>query len=149
MKQIGLCLLFVLATQGVCLADTTNAPAVDEKIAQMLGQYHEVRSVTNLPPSVFKLCADLNKRLANPGEKWEATDVITDERVPRHRMIWAVTHNRSYIVHYECGGRAHTFNTIIVETKDGGTDTGSVQSGRMNRPFKDFKAFLEYNFKTK
>jgi hypothetical protein len=44
--------------------------------------------------------------LAEPGGKFEATDVITNERLPRQRLIFAGLSQKYCIVHYERGGIA-------------------------------------------
>jgi len=47
--------------------------------------------------------------IADPGEKFEVTDVITDPDLPTRRLIFAgVAQDRAFI-HYEEGGIAHSY----------------------------------------
>jgi hypothetical protein len=47
--------------------------------------------------------------MANPDQKFEATDVIQDASVPRKRLIFAGVADNKCFVHYEQGGRAHSY----------------------------------------
>jgi len=47
--------------------------------------------------------------MANPGEKFNATDVIRDASVPRMRLIFAGISRNKCFVHYERGGIAHSY----------------------------------------
>jgi len=47
--------------------------------------------------------------LANPGQKFEVTDVIRDASMPRERLIFAGVAGDKCFVHYERGGYAHTY----------------------------------------
>lgn len=74
--------------------------------------YRIVRKVADLPAGMQKLyTAKGGSRIAiaDPGEKFEATDVITDPDLPRRRLIFAgVTQGRAFI-YYEEGGIAHSY----------------------------------------
>ncbi len=102
MKQIGLCLLFAVAIQSLCYADITKLPAEDRKVLQDSSRFHEVHSTNDLPPTVIALCAE-DGRLAEPGQNWNASDVVTDPNLPGKRLIWAAAGGEYYVVHYERG----------------------------------------------
>lgn len=74
--------------------------------------YRIVRKVADLPAGIRKLYTvkgGSRVAIADPGEKFEATDVITDPDLPRRRLIFAgVAQDRAFM-HYEEGGIAHSY----------------------------------------
>src|SRR5262249_8276702 len=104
MKRITICFLFALATQVLCVADVTKLPKKHRKVLEDTSRFLAVHATTNLPPAIVALCADKNGRLAEPNQKWEETDYISDRSLPRKRLIWAAVANEYYVVHYERGG---------------------------------------------
>jgi hypothetical protein len=112
MKDIALCLLFNVSIQSFCCADVTKLSSEDRRV-QDSSRFHEVYSTTDLPPAIVALCTGDNGRLADPGQKWNATDVITDPTLPGKRLIWAAVGGEYYVVHYERGGIAHTFHVLV------------------------------------
>src|SRR6516162_677942 len=119
MKFFGICLLLTLAIENVCLAEVTKLPAEDRKVLEDSSRFREIRATTNLPPAIVALCADFNGRLAEPGQKWEATDVISDRPLPRKRLIWAAVADEYYVVHYERGGIGHSFHFLVATLAKG------------------------------
>src|SRR5438132_13250923 len=104
MKLIGLCLLFALVIQSSCCADVTKLSSEDRRVLQDSSRFHEVHSTNDLPSAIVALCTGDHGRLADPGQKWNATDVITDPTLPRKRPISAAVGGEYYVVHYERGG---------------------------------------------
>ncbi len=100
-------------------------PKLIELPASILGTlensetYEKITSVWNLPYSVFELCAGSEGKMANPGQSWEATDMISDftGALPSRRLLWAasIAQGRYFIVHYEIGGFALYRNFVIAE----------------------------------
>ena len=141
MKRIGLFFLLAMGLQSLTFAEGTKLTR--EQVKTLLGfrRCHEVLSATNLPPTIVTLCADDGGRLAGPGQKWEATDVIADPSLPRKRLIWAVAYGEDYVVHYERGGRSHSFH-ILFATLAKGDSKPKVGWRAVGGPFKDYAAFL-------
>jgi len=137
-----LCALLTVAIQSFCLAGVTKLPAEDQKVLRDASRFHAIHSATNLPSAVFVLCADGSGRLAEPGQKWQVTDVIRDHRLPTSRLIWAVTDGDYYVVHYERGGYAHSFHVLVAKLKVGESKPSFVWQG-VGGQLKDFKAFLD------
>ena len=133
-------LLAIMATQTFCHADVTKLPAADQKVLHDVSRFHEIHAATNLPPIIFAFCADGKGRLAGSGQKWEVTDVITDDKLPTKRLIWSVTDGDYYVVHYESGGRGHGFHVLVAKLKDG--KPSFVWHG-VGEHLKDFRAFLD------
>src|SRR5438477_8186963 len=82
MKCISLFILATMVIQSFCLAGVTKLPADDQKVLREVSRFHAIHGATNLPPVVFALCADSRGRLAEPGQKWQVTDAITDDKLP-------------------------------------------------------------------
>src|SRR5881296_2877826 len=89
MRNLTVYVLFTVAIQSLCYADITKLPAEDRKVLQDSSRFHEVHSTSDLPSAIIAFCVGENGRLAEPGQKWNATDVITDPTLPSKRLIWA------------------------------------------------------------
>ena len=125
-----------------CLADVTKLPTEHRKVLQNASRFHEIHTITNLPASVVALCADHNGRLAEPGQKWEPTDVIRDPNLPRKRLVWAARGDNYYVIHYESGGRAHGYHIVIAKV-EAGHDKPSFLWHAVGEQLRDYKAFLD------
>jgi hypothetical protein len=142
MTRIAYSLLAVMMLQSACYADVTKLPAADRRALREISRFHRISSTMKLPRGVFALCADRKGRLAEPAQKLEATDVITDEKLPTKRLIWAVSDGDYYVVHYERGGYAHSFHVLVARLPGGGSKPSFVWRGVGGR-LKDFRAFLD------
>jgi hypothetical protein len=85
-----------------------------ERQTFLAGEYTVLRKVADLPRGIQRLYAvngGSRIAMADPGERFESTDVITDPMLPTRRLIFAgVAQNRAF-VHYEEGGIAHYYVT--------------------------------------
>ncbi len=133
-------LLFAVAIQSWCCGDVTKLPAEDRRALQDSSRFHEVRSTGDLPAAIVALCAD-DGRLAGPGQKWNATDAITDPTLPGKRLIWAAVDGEYYVVHYERGGIAHTFHVLLATLTKNNAKPKVIWRG-LGGPLKDYAAFL-------
>jgi len=124
------------------LANVTKLSADDQKALRDVSRFHELHATTDLPPVVLALCAGENGKLAERGQKWQATDVITDETLFGKRLIWAVTNGEYYVVHYERGGIAHSFHVLVARLKAAERKPSFVWRGG-GRQLDNFKAFLD------
>lgn len=143
MKHISGYLVFAIAIQSLCCAEVTKLSAEDRKVLQDLSRFHEVRSRVNLPSAILALCEGGDDgKLAEPGQKWNATCVITDPTLPGKRLIWAEVGSEYHVVHYERGGIAHTFHILIAKLMK--NDAKPTIVGRaVGGPLKDYAAFLD------
>ena len=142
MKSIGLYLLLVAAIQFACFAEVTKFPREHRKVLEDSSRFRKVLVTSNLPPAITALCTDGKGKLAEPGQKWEATDVISDATLPRKRLIWAAVSGSYYVVHYERGGFAHS-NHVLVATLAKGDSKPKVLWRGVGGKFKDYAAFLD------
>ena len=141
LKHIGLYLLSGVATQ-ICYADVTKLSSEDRKNLEKASQFHEIHSTTNLPSTILSLCdGGGDGKLAEPGQKWNATDAIIDPTLPGKRLIWAAVGGDYYVVHYERGGIAHTFHVLVAKLAKADAKPKTLWRA-MGGPFKDYAAFL-------
>jgi hypothetical protein len=143
MKNIGLYLLFAIAIQSLCDADITKLPAEDRKALLDASRFHEIHSTSDLPPAILGLCdGGGDGKLAEPGQKWNATDAITDPTLPGKRLIWAAAGDDYYVVHYERGGIAHTYHIVVAKLSSNHANPELVWRA-IGGPFKNYAAFLD------
>jgi len=120
MKRIALLFLLTLF-----LMPTDNRAAVNHlsnshrELLEHITLFRPVKSKSEIPSAVLALCADSNGRLADIGGRWEATDLITNNKLPQKRLIWAAVYQNYYLVHYERGGRGHSFHILLAQAEGG------------------------------
>jgi hypothetical protein len=143
MKRLGLYLLFTAAIQSLCYADVTKLPAEDRKVLLNASRFHEVHSTSDLPSVIPTLCdGGGDGKLAEPGQKWNATDVITDPTLPGKRLIWAAVGSDYYVVHYERGGIDHSFHILVAKVTKNDAKPTMVWHA-VGHQFQDYPAFLD------
>ncbi len=74
----------------------------------LAGEFVIVRKVADLPIGMRSLYA-----MADPGERFEATDVLMDSTLPRRRLVFGGIAQNHAFIHYEQGGIAHTYVTVF------------------------------------
>jgi hypothetical protein len=81
------------------------------------GDFSTVKDVRALPAPVLRVFI---RTMANPGEYFHATDVIVFESLPWRRLIFAGVSRDRCFVHYEQGGRGHSYLLALfnVTSKD-------------------------------
>ena len=137
----GIFLAFAaVAVHALCYADVTKLSGEQRKRLERSTTFHEVHAVVDLPAKVVALCADQDGRLADPGQKWEATDYISDPSLPQKRLIWAATDGEYYVVHYERGGRGHSFHILVASIASSNAPAEVLWRG-VGGELKDLAAF--------
>jgi hypothetical protein len=139
MKHLVLCLLCAIGTQSLCCAEVTKLSADDRKALQDSSRFREIRSTRDLPGAIVALCGN---NVAEPGQNWNATDVVSDPNLPGKRLIWAAIGGEYYVMHYERGGIAHTYHILVAKLVKGDAKPTVVWQA-MGGPFKDYGAFLQ------
>jgi hypothetical protein len=76
------------------------------------GDFSITTKVKALPNPVLQLFTEKGGTrlvMGDPGDKFEATDVIADSSIPQMRLIFGGVSGEKCFVHYEQGGRAHMY----------------------------------------
>ncbi len=141
MNPYILAILLVVITGTIGFAEVVNLAPEHRKILQRSSNFKEIHSVGRLPLAIKALCADDNGRLAEPGEKWQVDDVSYDENLPQKRLIWAAQYEKYFVVHYERGGYALTYQ-VMFATLESGNHAKVLWRGGGER-LKDFEGFLK------
>jgi len=129
----------VRTSEPVCCSGH-NLPPEDRKVLEDSSRFHELYVATKLPPAIVALCADESGRFAEPGQNWQATDTVNNPSLPRKRLIWAAVGGEYYAVHYERGGRGHSFHVRIATFSNGDHKPRVVWRGVGER-LKNYSAF--------
>ena len=138
-----LALLFAVAVQSLCSADVTKLPLEDRKALLDTARFHEVHATSDLPSAILALCdGGGDDKLAEAGQKWNATDVISDPTLPGKRFIWGAIGGEYFVVHYERGGIAHTFHILVAKLTNDGAKPKLLWRA-VGGPFKNYAAFLD------
>jgi mono/diheme cytochrome c family protein len=91
----------------------------DEKAHILDGEFTIEKTVDHLPDSLKSAFAHLAKeadfKMANPGEKFEATDDISDPGLPNRRLIFAGISKNRYFIHYEHGGIGYHCDVVVFD----------------------------------
>ena len=53
-------------------------------------------------------------QMADPGQEWQATDVVMNPNLPTRRLISAGCSSDHCLVHYEQGGIAHFYRVLLI-----------------------------------
>jgi hypothetical protein len=140
---LGMMMLAGIVFRSECRAEVSKLSEEDTKVLRQVENFHEIRTVTNLPPEILKLCVDFKGRLANPGKKWEATDDIDDRTLPTHRLIWAVKGGEYYVVHYEVGGLGYNCHVLVAVMGKQDVKPRVALDSVGFKKFKNYEKFVE------
>jgi hypothetical protein len=86
--------------------------------------FTQVTKTESMPASVKQAFARITGEpafaLANPGEKFQLTDVVVDRRLPSRRLVFAGVRGEEWFVHYEMGGIGHSYCVVLfrVDSQD-------------------------------
>ena len=137
----GMLALALLLAGFTVAGAMTHLPVEARKALQANGSFKPILSVTNLPDAIVALCADSNGKLADPGKQWQTSDLIVEPSLPQKRMIWAAFDGKYYVVHYERGGRGHSFHTLVATQQPAGSKALVVWRC-VGEKLNDFPAFV-------
>jgi hypothetical protein len=88
----------------------------EQKAQILVGDFSAINAVEKLPKKVRAFLAEMFGQklleLANPGQKYQATDVGEDG--PVRRLVFAGISARKCFVYYERGGRGHGYFVIVL-----------------------------------
>jgi len=122
----GLALAF-MAGVGVASAQTSVSPTVPAAIQVHVRdeRFQPVTAVRGLPLGVReelqRMFGSTGMAIADPGEKFQVTDVIMEPALPIRRMSVAGCSQDHCLVYYERGGIAHTWHAVLFHWTPDGT----------------------------
>jgi hypothetical protein len=96
-----------------------STPTLSEMDAQRLleGPCQLLTSTSQLPEKLRAAFAMLTREseftLANPGEKYQSTDLMAQPKLPLRRMVLAVNCSGYWFIHYERGGLGHSYALVF------------------------------------
>ena len=108
-------LFFLSATLTAQQFHTRLSPAQKDHILD--GQFSEVTKAdamsANAKQAFAKITGEPSFALANPGQKYQVTDVVVDRGLPRRRLVFAGVRGDEWLVHYELGGIGHSYCVLL------------------------------------
>lgn len=146
LKRIALGLTFLAAGAGTGLSIAHGSGATsarDSPLGDLLrSKYRMAKTVDQIPQPVRTALFRLMKydpRLANPAERFNATDVV-DSRFPMRRLISAGGTDSSWFVYYEHGGRGYIRRVVLFTVKAGAVACRCAGHGDSDaREFSDLR----------
>jgi len=117
--------LFLLVVSAAILggpiaafAKATKLDAADRKHLVETQDPPLVLTMREVPEEIVRACAAVSSgkdfRLADAGQPFQVTDVITNEKLLSKRLIWGARIPGYFVVHYEHGGFAHSYHVLVV-----------------------------------
>jgi hypothetical protein len=68
----------------------------------------------NVKQAFANITGEPSFALANPGQKYQVTDVVVDRTpLPFRRLVFAGVEADEWFVHYERGGRGHSYSVLV------------------------------------
>jgi hypothetical protein len=140
----------MIAITAVRLASSTSSRAAVTRLAasERAALEHPLGvqllySTRALPSAVKSACAavmsDHRFQLADPGKPYNETDTDVDDRIPDRRLLWVARLPEHFVLHYESGGRAHSFHIIVVRSAN---SRAHVVGRAAADVYKDYSAFV-------
>jgi hypothetical protein len=71
----------------------------------------------NVKQAFAKITGAPSFALANPGQKYQVTDVVVERGLPRRRLVFAGVRSDEWLVHYELGGIGHSYCVLLFKVK--------------------------------
>jgi hypothetical protein len=88
------------------------------------GDYRIVSSTASLPASIKQAFATVTGQkqflLADPGAKYQVTDVVDEPGLPFRRLVFAGVSGDQWFIHYEHGGIGHSYSILVFRIQPGG-----------------------------
>jgi hypothetical protein len=83
--------------------------------------FSEIKTVSALPGEVKAAMAELFKQktltVADPSQRFNSSDVVNSQ--PTRRLIFSGCSKERCVVHYEKGGRGHTYHAMVLKLGEG------------------------------
>ena len=101
-----------------------NQLSATEREHLLDGQFKVVSKTEAIPANVKQAFSKIARQpsfaMANPGQKFQATDVVLDRTLPFRRLVFAGAQNDKWFVHYEEGGYVHGYYVVAFKVDSQG-----------------------------
>jgi hypothetical protein len=98
--------------------------SVVEKKRVFDSEFRVVRSAEEIPNELKQAFAAATGQqqfaLANPGQKYQVTDVIDEPGLPLRRLLFAGESQKDRFIHYEHGGIGHSYAVLVFSKAEEG-----------------------------
>jgi hypothetical protein len=143
------CLLFSIVAMVREHKPLGEPPAIDfpsavsqaTRIELLQDDFSIINKVRNLPPAVLRRFTEKGGSrlvLADPNANFNPGDVIWDASVPQRRLIFAGESKDKCFVHYERGGRGHSYIIEVFEL-DPAAEAHPLWFGYCRQPANDLE----------
>jgi hypothetical protein len=99
-------------------------PSSIEREHRLDGQFKLVSKIEDIPANVKQAFSKISRQpsfaMANPGEKFQATDYVIDRTLPWRRLVFAGVLGDAWFLHYERGGLAHSYYVVAFKADSHG-----------------------------
>lgn len=117
-------LMALVVLVGLALGPQANKDTAAQLERLVDGKrFESIAAVSALPAPVRAELARLMKQetlsMADPGQPFQVTDVVSDRTLPGRRLILAGQAGDIVVVHYESGGFAHLYKLLVLRVADG------------------------------
>jgi hypothetical protein len=93
--------------------------SASEKQHVLDGDFALITSTEELPQSIKNAFATITGikpfALADPGRKYQMTDVVDEPGLPQRRLIFAGSCKNRWFIYYERGGIGHSFSVMVLD----------------------------------
>jgi hypothetical protein len=118
----GIARLMTYGTLFLCgavaaIAATDNLPADVRAALEHAENFKPFSSVSSIPDSArasfARATRDKSFAMAEPGAKWQVTDVVLEPGLPWRRLQGGVASANFLVLFYEHGGRGHSYHVCV------------------------------------
>jgi hypothetical protein len=97
-------------------AGAQQKPLLVEKEHLLDRQFRVISKTEDIPANVKQAFSKITRQpsfvMANPGQKFQATDFVLDRTLPWRRLVFSGVQDNNWFVHYERGGIAHSYYVV-------------------------------------
>jgi hypothetical protein len=93
-----------------------SATAPPESVGKRITLIHNTADIPSACKLAFaKLSGESQFKMANPGEKYQLTDVIYEEGLPWRRLMFSAVKNKRCAIVYEHGGIGVSTHSVVLD----------------------------------
>ena len=117
-RTIGLAVLVTCGTFLVSFAQQKRHQlSAAERERTLDGQFSVIKTTESIPKNVKQAFSEITRQssfaLADPGQKYQGGDVVTDRNLAFRRLVFAGVNDDRWFIHYERGGRGHGYYVVV------------------------------------